>query len=84
MESKGKLPKYSKRIELGILLGIPTDPTMTPEVMQAVQAQYGATPTDERMGQVQPMGAGKPQKAPDFAAAYRSGAEDTELTSEAV
>lgn len=84
MESKGKLPKYSKRIELGILLGIPTDPTMTPEVMQAVQAQYGSTPTDERMGQVQPMGAGKPQKAPDFAAAYRSGAEDTELTSEAV
>lgn len=82
MRKRGKQPKYFERIQLGLILGIPTDPTMTPEVMRAVQAQYaGATP-EERQGQApaKPLG-GNGTKAPDFAGAYRSGAEETELTS---
>lgn len=82
MQAKGKRPAYKERIQLALILGIPTDPTMTPEVMRAVQAQYAGTSPEERQGQApaKPLG-GKGNKAPDFASGYRSGAEETELTS---
>jgi hypothetical protein len=82
MEVKGKRPAYKERIQLALILGVPTDPTMTPEVMRAVQAQYAGKSPEERQGQApaKPLG-GKGTKSPDFAGAYRSGAEETELTS---
>lgn len=82
MRKRGKQPKYVERIQLALILGVPTDPTMTPEVMRAVQAQYAGASPEERQGQApaKPLG-GKGNKAPDFASGYRSGAEETELTS---
>lgn len=82
MEAKGRKPNFRERIQLGLLLGMPTDPTMLPEVMRAVQAQYASRSPKERAGQApaKPLG-GTSRKSPDFAASYRSGAEETELTS---
>lgn len=81
LQGRKKAPKYLQRIQLGLLLDMPADPTMMPEVMQAVQDQYAAQPDAARKGD-----AGAPatrgQKAPDMAGAYRSGSEETELTSD--
>jgi len=81
LEASGRRPKYADRVQLGIVLGMPTDPTMTPEVMQAVQGQYAQQSPETREGAP---GAAAPQrgaKAPDMAAAFRSGSGETELTS---
>ena len=84
MEQRGERPSYAKRVELGLLLGIPTDPTMTPESIAALQAQYQPTEAEAAGPQpAPPLGQAKGRKAPDFAAAYRSGSAETELTSEA-
>lgn len=84
MEQRGQKPSYAKRVELGLLLGIPTDPTMTPESIAALQAQYQPTEAEAAGPQpAPPLGQAKGRKAPDFAAAYRSGSAETELTSEA-
>lgn len=39
VESKSPLP-YSRRIQLGILLDLPTDKTLSPEFLTAIQATY--------------------------------------------
>lgn len=39
IDSKSALP-YGKRIQLGILLDIPTDKTLSPEFLRAIQATY--------------------------------------------
>jgi len=39
VSSKSELP-YSRRIQLGILLGIPTDRTLAPDFMQAIQGSF--------------------------------------------
>jgi hypothetical protein len=39
VDSKTELP-YSKRIQLGILLDIPTDKTLSPDFVRAIQATY--------------------------------------------
>jgi len=80
LQAKGKAPAYAQRIQLGLLLGIPSDPTMTPEVMQAVQGSYAAQPNATREGAAgpAPRRGGKP---PNIAAGFRSGSEETELTS---
>lgn len=83
LEATGRKPEYAKRVELGLLLGIPTDPTMTPEAIASLQGQYQAQPAQTREGQAMPLGQAKGRKAPDFAAAFRSGSAETELTSEA-
>ena len=83
LQSKKKAPKYAQRVQLGLLLGIPTDPTMTPDVMQAIQGQYAAQPDAVREGAAGTPAPRRVQKAPDIANAYRSGSEKTELTSEA-
>lgn len=80
LQAKGKAPAYAQRIQLGLLLGIPSDPTMTPEVMQAVQGSYAAQPNAVREGAVGPAPQ-RGQKAPNIAAGFRSGSEETELTS---
>jgi hypothetical protein len=84
LEASGRRPKYADRVQLGIVMGIPTDPTMTPEVMQAVQGQYAQQSPEARKGA--PGASTAPRrgaKAPDMAAAFRSGSAETELTSEA-
>jgi hypothetical protein len=80
LQAKGKAPAYAQRIQLGLLLGIPSDPTMTPEVMQAVQGSYAAQPNAVREGAAgpAPRRGGKP---PNIAEGFRSGSEETELTS---
>lgn len=80
LQAKGKAPAYAQRIQLGLLLGIPSDPTMTPEVMQAVQGSYSAQPNAVREGAAGPAPQ-RGQKAPNIAAGFRSGSEETELTS---
>lgn len=80
LQAKGKAPAYAQRIQLGLLLGIPSDPTMTPEVMQAVQGSYAAQPNAVREGAAGPAPQ-RGQKAPNIAAGFRSGSEETELTS---
>lgn len=82
LEASGRRPKYADRVQLGIVMGMPTDPTMTPEVMQAVQGQYAQQSPETREGA--PGAATAPRrgaKAPDMAAAFRSGSGETELTS---
>lgn len=74
LESQGKRPAYAERVQLGLVLGIPTDPLMTPDMLRAIQGQYAATPGAERAGMATP----QPQKAPNFAASFRSGSEETE------
>ena len=80
LQAKGKAPAYAQRIQLGLLLGIPSDPTMTPEVMQAVQGSYASQPNAVREGAAgpAPRQGGKP---PNIAEGFRSGSEETELTS---
>lgn len=38
LSSVDRLPSYDQRLKLGILLGSPTDPSMRPEMVQALQA----------------------------------------------
>jgi hypothetical protein len=79
LDAKGERPSYANRIQLGLLLDMPTDPLMAPQVMQAVQGQYASQPDAVRQGQA-------PQaprrKAPNIAKGYRSGSEETEATTE--
>lgn len=42
MTSKSEVP-YGKRIQLGILLDLPTDKTLSPEFVRAIQATYTAS-----------------------------------------
>jgi hypothetical protein len=46
IDSKSPLP-YARRIQLGILLDIPTDKTLSPEFLTAIQATYSS---DEQAG----------------------------------
>lgn len=56
---RGTQLPYAKRVELGILFGLPTDPTMTPEFQRAVQATYGAPAPDHESGAAKPMPSGR-------------------------
>jgi hypothetical protein len=40
--SKSELP-YGRRIQLGILLDLPTDQTLAPDFVSAIQATYSAS-----------------------------------------
>lgn len=40
LASADKLPPYKDRLQLGILLGVPTDPSLNPERIQATQTTY--------------------------------------------
>jgi hypothetical protein len=56
-----KLP-YSKKIQLGLLMGVPTDVSMQPQFIQSMQAGF-ATPNDNSMIQPGVTGASKLDKA---------------------
>jgi len=74
LESKGKRPSYAQRIQLGLVLGIPTDPMLDPATLRAVQGQYQAQPNQVREGAVTPA----PGRAPNIAKAFQSGSEELE------
>ena len=79
LQSRGKAPSYLERLQLGLLLGIPTDPTLAPNVARAIQAQYAAQPGAAQGGAPAP---GRSRKAPQIAVGFRSGSEETALTSD--
>jgi hypothetical protein len=66
-------PSYQDRIQLGLLLGIPTDPSLTPEMLATIQAAHAAAfaPQPNSAAPTQ-------QKAPDLAGALASGTQQLE------
>lgn len=64
VDLKEPLP-YAKRVQLATLLDVPTDATMDPKFVKAVQGTYGPTPAADEEGGAAPLpGSGK---APDVA-----------------
>lgn len=63
MQAKGTPISYARRVELGTLLGIPTDWSLTPEGVQTLQegAKAGDTKSDQ---QTPPSGPSRPVKTP--------------------
>jgi len=50
---------YDKRVQMGILLGIPTDKTLNPQFIASMQSTFGKPPTD---GPQAPQPAGAPKR----------------------
>jgi hypothetical protein len=50
---------YDKRVQMGILLGIPTDKTLNPQFIASMQSTFGKPPTD---GPQTPQPAGAPKR----------------------
>lgn len=71
---KGQTLPYAERIQLGVLLDLPTDPTLDPALMMHVQGLI-AGPAPEQAAVVPPTTGVEPhpKKAPDLASAYRTG-----------
>ena len=79
LDANGKRPSFANRVQLGLLLDMPTDPLMTPDVMRSIQGQYASQPDAVREGSAAPA---PRRKAPNIAKGYRSGSEETEATTE--
>lgn len=56
---------YEKRLQLGMLIGAPTDPTLNPSFMRAAQATYAANPSQSPKKEPP-----KATKTPDLAKAF--------------
>lgn len=56
---------YEKRLQLGLMIGVPTDPTMNPSFMRAAQATYAADPAQSPKKEPP-----KSTKAPELAKAF--------------
>jgi len=65
---------YQDRLQLGLLLDIPTDATLDPELMRAVQATYTPAAEAEQQAASKP----RPQKAPNVAGHYADESERLE------
>lgn len=67
-EAKRQLP-YQKRLALGILFDVPTDPALEPEALAQLQANFTAAPPDQgppaAMGMPQNQGSPSKMKAPE-------------------
>jgi hypothetical protein len=61
---RGEEIPYARRIRLGILFGLPTDPTMTPEFQASLAAAHGETSAVE---DAQELAAAPKPQAPDRA-----------------
>lgn len=68
-QAKEPVP-YAKRLQLGLLLGVPTDPTMTPKFIAAAQESYKADPA---LSQASPPP--RQGKAPDLSSAWETRTE---------
>ena len=71
---KGLQMPYQDRLQLGLLLDLPTDATLDPELMRAVQATY----TPEAEAAQQAAARPTPQKAPDVARHFADASERLE------
>jgi hypothetical protein len=80
LQSRGKAPSYLERLQLGLLLGIPTDPTLAPNVARAIQAQYAAQPGAAQGGAAP--APGRSRKPPQIAGGFRSGSQELEVRSD--
>jgi hypothetical protein len=78
LQSEGRAPNLATRMQLALLLGIPTDPLLVPSNLRAVQAIY---PPPAAAGQAGALPS--PRRAPwsDIAKNYQSGSEQFALPS---
>lgn len=60
-DRKEKIP-YEKRVQLGVLFGVPTDPSLEPEFMQAIQGMYAQMGQQKKQGGQPVQGAKRPMK----------------------
>jgi hypothetical protein len=68
VESKSEIP-YARRIQLGILLDLPTDKTLSPEFREAIQATYNSA--DQAQAESPPT----TSAAPEIAASFQTATE---------
>ena len=80
LQSQGRSPSFAARAQLALLLGMPTDPLLMPSSMRAIQAQYAAQPGAAQGGAAP--APGRSRKVPQLASGFRSGSEETALTSD--
>ncbi len=73
LDVEGKRPPYQRRLQLGIMLGMQTDPTLQPSLIAAMRDIYAAQPEAQKQGSAAPA-----QPIPDFASAFRAGSEQHE------
>ncbi len=75
LDAEGKRPSYQRRIQLGTLLEIPTDPSLEPERLAALQALYVADERAEAQASRRSEGT-----APAISAAFKTGSQALEST----
>ena len=80
LQNQGRAPSFAARAQLALLLGMPTDPLLMPSSMRAIQAQYAAQP-GAAQGGASPA-PGRTRKVPQLASVFRTGSEETALTSD--
>jgi hypothetical protein len=79
LQAEGRAPNVATRTQLGLLLGIPTDPLLMPQSMRAIQGIYPPPASAGPSGALLPVRRGPP---PNIAKNYQSGSEGIALTSE--
>lgn len=79
LQAEGRAPNVATRTQLGLLLGIPTDPLLLPASMRAIQSIYPPPAAAGPSGAPLPAHRGPP---PNIAKNYQSGSERIALTSE--
>lgn len=72
-QAKGKTVPYARRLQMGVLLEMPTDATLSPEVINMCQGIYGQEQTPEAADAAQEGG-----KAPDLSGAFKTDSERLE------
>lgn len=71
MAARGERPSMASRVQLSLVFGVPLTPEMDPESIRMFQSIYAQQTPEQRQGGV------SPQRAPNFAANYESGAQET-------
>lgn len=71
MSARGEVPTMADRVSLSLLMGAPMTPEMSPDFIRTAQSIYAQETPEQRQGGV------TPQRAPNFAANYESGAQET-------
>jgi hypothetical protein len=79
LQAEGRAPNVATRTQLGLLLGIPTDPLLMPQSMRAIQSIYPPPASAGPSGAPPPARRGPPS---NIAKNYQSGSEGIALTSE--
>lgn len=78
LQAEGRAPNVATRTQLGLLLGIPTDPLLMPQSMRAIQSIYPPPASAGAPGAPLPIRRGPP---PNIAKNFQSGSEGIALTS---